>query len=195
MLITWAGSWTWSSRDTPRPRPGQRVSGLEVRTPDGSDRVFAVLCGGRQVMVVTAADPASAVAGPALQPYQGLFEVVTRGSGDAQATRAGSVVLIRPDDTLPSAAGRASPARRLLRCSDAGHTADPDRGCRDRRAHAGSQPRAVRDHSGCRRDRRSLVVARPRADADQQRRPGAAPRRTGPGRHRPWGGAGADHPY
>lgn len=48
-------------------------------------------------MVVTGADPASLAASPALQPYRDLFEVVTRGPGDARASRAWSVVLVRPD--------------------------------------------------------------------------------------------------
>ena len=49
------------------------------------------------VIVVTGADPASPTASPALQPYRDLFEVVTRGPGDARASRAWSVVLVRPD--------------------------------------------------------------------------------------------------
>ena len=54
------------------------------------------------------ADPDSALANPALKPYRDLFEVVTRGSGDARAfrgSRAGSVFLVRPDGYL-AARGR-----------------------------------------------------------------------------------------
>ena len=92
-----ARSLTWPSRAPGWARPGQRVPDLEVHAPDGSSRLFAVLRGGRHVMVVTGADPASVAANPALQPYRDLFEVVIRGPGDAHASRAGSVVLVRPD--------------------------------------------------------------------------------------------------
>ena len=59
-------------------------------------------------MVVTGTDPDSALASPALEPYRDLFEVVTRGSGDARAIRsgrAGSVFLVRPDGYI-AARGR-----------------------------------------------------------------------------------------
>jgi len=94
-----------------RPRPGQRAADTEVRTPDGASRLFAVLRRGRHVMVVAGADPGRALAGPALGPYRDLFEVVTRGPGDARAfsgDRAGSVVLIRPDGYV---AARGRPGR------------------------------------------------------------------------------------
>jgi len=71
-------------------------------------RLFTVLRRGRHVMVVTGADPDSVLASPALQPYRDLFEVITRGSGDARAFRggrAGSVFLVRPDGYL-AARGR-----------------------------------------------------------------------------------------
>ena len=60
-------------------------------------------------MIVTGADPDSALAGPALIPCRDLFEVVTRGSGDGRAFRsgrAGAVFLVRPDGYL---AARARP--------------------------------------------------------------------------------------
>ena len=91
-----------------RPRPGQRVPDIEVRTPDGTSRLFTVLRRGRHVMIVTGADPDSVLASPALQPYRDLFEVITRGSGDARAFRGGraaSVFLVRPDGYI-AARGR-----------------------------------------------------------------------------------------
>jgi 2-polyprenyl-6-methoxyphenol hydroxylase-like FAD-dependent oxidoreductase len=94
-----------------RPRPGQRAADAEVRTQDGTSRLFAVLGRGRHVMVVAGADPGRALAGPALDPYRDLFEVVTRGPGDARALsgdRAGSVVLVRPDGYV---AARGRPGR------------------------------------------------------------------------------------
>jgi hypothetical protein len=71
-----------------------------VRTPAGTCGLFSVLRRGRHVLVVTGADPASALAGPALKPYRDLFEVVTGGPRDGhpfRGRRAGSAVLIRPD--------------------------------------------------------------------------------------------------
>ncbi len=102
-----ASSLTRPDRGRGRPRPGQRVPDIEVRTPDGTSRLFTVLRRGRHVMVVTGADPDSVLASPALQPYWDLFEVITR-SGDARAFRggrAGSVFLVRPDGYL-AARGR-----------------------------------------------------------------------------------------
>ena len=65
---------------------------------------------GRHVMVVTGSDPDSAPGNPALKPYQDLFEVVTRGPGDARAARrrARSVVMVRPDGYI---AARGTPDR------------------------------------------------------------------------------------
>jgi 2-polyprenyl-6-methoxyphenol hydroxylase-like FAD-dependent oxidoreductase len=91
-----------------RPRPGQRVPDAEVRTPAGTSGLFSVLRRGRHVLVVTGADPAGVLAGPALEPYRDLFEVVTGGPGDGQAfrgRRAGSVALVRPDGYV-AACGR-----------------------------------------------------------------------------------------
>ena len=47
-------------------------------------------------MVVTGAGPDSAAASPALKPYRELLEVVTSCPG-LPRSRAGSVVLVRPD--------------------------------------------------------------------------------------------------
>ena len=103
-----ASSLTWPDRGHGRPRPGQRAPDIEVRTQDGTSRLFTVLRRGRHVMVVTGADPDSVLASPALEPYRDLFEAVARGSGDARAfrgSRAGSVFLVRPDGYI-AARGR-----------------------------------------------------------------------------------------
>ena len=91
-----------------RSRSGQRVPDVEVHTPAGTSGLFSVLRRGRHVLVVTGADPADALAGPALGAYRDLFEVVTAGPSDGRAfrgRRAGSVVLIRPDGYV-AACGR-----------------------------------------------------------------------------------------
>ena len=106
-----ASSLTKTDRGLGRPRPGQRFPDIEVLTAEGPSRLFTVLCRGRNVIVVTGADPDSTLANPALKPYRDLFEVVTCGSGDARAfrgTRAGSVFLVRPDGYL---AARARPGK------------------------------------------------------------------------------------
>ena len=103
-----ASSLTWPDRGRGRPRPGQRAPDIEVHAQGGTSRLFTVLRRGRHVMVVTGTDPDSALASPALEPYRDLFEVVTRGSGDARAFRsgrAGSVFLVRPDGYI-AARGR-----------------------------------------------------------------------------------------
>jgi 2-polyprenyl-6-methoxyphenol hydroxylase-like FAD-dependent oxidoreductase len=104
-----ASSLTKADRGRDRPRPGQRVPDIEVLTAEGPGRLFTVLRRGRHVMIVTGADPDSALASPALKPYRDLFEVVIRGSGDGRAFRsgrAGAVFLVRPDGYL---AARARP--------------------------------------------------------------------------------------
>jgi 2-polyprenyl-6-methoxyphenol hydroxylase-like FAD-dependent oxidoreductase len=104
-----ASSLTQTGRGRGRSRPGQRVPDIEVLTAGGPSRLFTVLRRGRHVIVVTGADPDSARANPALEPYRDLFEVVTCGSGHAHtfhSTRAGSVFLVRPDGYL---AARARP--------------------------------------------------------------------------------------
>jgi 2-polyprenyl-6-methoxyphenol hydroxylase-like FAD-dependent oxidoreductase len=106
-----ASSLTKTDRDRSRRRPGQRVPDIEVLTAEGPSRLFTVLRRGHHVIVVTGADPHSALANPALKPYRDLFEVVTCGSGGARAfrpTRAGSVFLVRPDGYL---AARARPGK------------------------------------------------------------------------------------
>jgi len=103
-----ASSLTQPGRDHRRPRPGQRASDIEVRTAEGTSRLFAVLRRGRHVMVTTGTDPAGALAGPALEPYRDLFELVTGGSRGGRAVRdrrAGSVILVRPDGYI-AARGR-----------------------------------------------------------------------------------------
>ena len=60
------------------------------------------------MLLMQAPDPESVLASPALEPYRDLFEVITRGSGDARAFRggrAGSVFLVRPDGYI-AARGR-----------------------------------------------------------------------------------------
>jgi FAD binding domain len=89
--LTWPG-WV---------RPGRRVPDLEVHTPDGSSRLLAVLRGGRHVMLVTGADPAGAVASPALQPYRDLFE--------------GRHPRLRECGRIPHRIGRPGPAGRIRR--------------------------------------------------------------------------------
>jgi hypothetical protein len=104
-----ASSLTKTDRGPGRPRPGQRVPDIEVLTAEGPARLFTVLRRGRHVIVITGADSDRAPTNPALDPYRGLFEVVTCGSPDVRAfrsTRAGSVFLVRPDGYL---AARARP--------------------------------------------------------------------------------------
>jgi len=76
-----------------------------VGTQDGTGSLFTVLRRGRHVMVVTGADPGGTLAGPALEPYRDLFEVVTHSPGDARAFRGGPVFLVRPDGYI-AARGR-----------------------------------------------------------------------------------------
>jgi 2-polyprenyl-6-methoxyphenol hydroxylase-like FAD-dependent oxidoreductase len=95
-----ASSLTRPDRGHGPLRPGERAPDFEVRTREGTTGLFRVLRRGRHVMVVTGTDPADALADPALQPYRDLFEVVTRGPGNARAvdgSRARAVYLIRPD--------------------------------------------------------------------------------------------------
>jgi 2-polyprenyl-6-methoxyphenol hydroxylase-like FAD-dependent oxidoreductase len=111
-----ASSLTWPDRRRGRPRPGQRAPDIEVRTQGGTSRLFTVLRSGRHVIVVTGADPDSALASPALDPYRGLFEAVARGPGDARVFRgghAGSVFLVRPDGYI-AARGRPDRLERVL---------------------------------------------------------------------------------
>jgi Aromatic-ring hydroxylase, C-terminal len=67
-----------------------------VLAQDGTTRLFGILRRGRHVMVVTGASPDGAVASPVLEPYRELLEVVTSCHG-LPRSRAGSVVLVRPD--------------------------------------------------------------------------------------------------
>ena len=104
-----ASGLTRPDRGRGRPRPGQRVPDVEVRTPEGTSGLFSVLRRGRHVLVVTGADPADALAGPALEPYRDLFEVVTAVPGRARLPR-------RPRRVrCPGPAGR---IRRRLRRPD-----------------------------------------------------------------------------
>lgn len=103
-----ASSLTRPDRGRGRPRPGQRAPDIEVLTREGTSRLFTLLRRGRHVMVVTGADPDSALASPALKPYRDLFEAVTRDPGDARtfrSSRAGSGFLVRPDGYI-AARGR-----------------------------------------------------------------------------------------
>jgi 2-polyprenyl-6-methoxyphenol hydroxylase-like FAD-dependent oxidoreductase len=103
-----ASSLTRPGRGRGRPRPGERAPDIEVRTREGTTRLFSVLRRGRHVMIVTGADPAGLPCRPALRPYRDLLEVVTGGPRDGHAgrgRRAGSVVLIRPDGYI-AARGR-----------------------------------------------------------------------------------------
>ena len=63
-----ASCLTKADRGRGRPRPGQRVPDIEVLTAEGPSRLFTVLRRGRHVMIVTGADPDSALASPALKP-------------------------------------------------------------------------------------------------------------------------------
>jgi hypothetical protein len=103
-----ASSLTMAGRGLGPLRPGERVPDLEVRTQEGTRRLFSVLRRGRHVLVITGTDPDSPPASPALTPYQDVFEVVTRGPGHARAfgrSRAASVFLVRPDGYI-AARGR-----------------------------------------------------------------------------------------
>ena len=91
-----ASSLTRPGRGHGRLRPGQRVPDIDVLARDGTTRLFSILRRGRHVMVVTGVGPDSAAASTALQPYRELLEVVTSCPG-LPRSRAGSVVLIRPD--------------------------------------------------------------------------------------------------
>jgi hypothetical protein len=90
-----ASSLTRPGRGRGPLRPGQRAADIEVLTRDGATRLFSILRRGRHVMAVTGADPESTAARQALQPYRELLEAVTSCRGSR--SRAGSVVLVRPD--------------------------------------------------------------------------------------------------
>jgi 2-polyprenyl-6-methoxyphenol hydroxylase-like FAD-dependent oxidoreductase len=103
-----ASSLTRPDRGRGPLRPGERAPDFEVRTREGTSRLFSVLRRGRHVMVITGADPDSAPASRALTPYRDLFEVVTCDPGDARAfhrRRTGPVFLVRPDGYI-AARGR-----------------------------------------------------------------------------------------
>ncbi|MDQ6740994.1 MAG: FAD-dependent monooxygenase, partial [Actinomycetota bacterium] len=83
-----------------RPRPGQRMPDIEVRAGGQAATLHSVLRGGRHVMVVSAADSASALDDAGLRPYSKDFNVVTRGTRKTTGLRnngTSHVVLVRPD--------------------------------------------------------------------------------------------------
>jgi 2-polyprenyl-6-methoxyphenol hydroxylase-like FAD-dependent oxidoreductase len=95
-----ASSLTRPDRGRGPLRPGQRAPDIQVRTGEGTSRLFSVLRQGRHVMIVTGADPAAHPASQILKPYRDLFEVVTRDPTNPRASRTsrpGSVCLVRPD--------------------------------------------------------------------------------------------------
>jgi FAD binding domain len=91
-----ASSLTRPGRGRGPLRPGQRAGDIEVLTSDGADRLFSILRRGRHVMVVTGAGPDGVASSAALKPYRELLEVVT-ACHELPRSRAGSVILIRPD--------------------------------------------------------------------------------------------------
>ncbi len=83
-----------------RPRAGQRMPDIQVRACGQAATLHSVLRGGRHVMVVPAADSASALDDAGLRPYRKDFNVVTRDARETtglpnNGTR--HVVLVRPD--------------------------------------------------------------------------------------------------
>ncbi len=94
---------TKTGRSRGRPWPGQRVPDIEVLAAGRPSTLFTVLRRGRHVIVVTGADPNSALANLGLAPYRDLVEVVACAPRDTRpfrSTRAGSVFLVRPDGHL-----------------------------------------------------------------------------------------------
>jgi hypothetical protein len=90
------------------PIPGQRVPDIAVRAGSLATTLHRVLRGGRHVLVVPAADTASALGDPALRPYWPDLDVVTGDIGEERRRHdqsTGPVALVRPDGHL-AARGR-----------------------------------------------------------------------------------------
>ena len=89
----------------PRLAPGKAQArsappDIEVLAAQGRTRLHSILRRGRHVLVVTGADPATALESAAVQSYRDLLEAVTEGSGRPRGIHdgsRGSVLLVRPD--------------------------------------------------------------------------------------------------
>jgi hypothetical protein len=72
------------------------VPDIDVLAQGGTTSLFSILRRGRHVMVVIGAGPDGAAPSTQLNPYRALLEVVTSCHG-LPRSRAGSVILVRPD--------------------------------------------------------------------------------------------------
>jgi 2-polyprenyl-6-methoxyphenol hydroxylase-like FAD-dependent oxidoreductase len=86
-----------------RPRPGERVPDVEVRTGAGCDRLYATLRGGRHVLLVSGVPVQIALDTADLDHYAGLVDVV---SGGLDPHSVDAFALVRPDGILAARGSR-----------------------------------------------------------------------------------------
>jgi 2-polyprenyl-6-methoxyphenol hydroxylase-like FAD-dependent oxidoreductase len=102
------------------PKPGQRMPDLQVLAGGQASTLHHVLGGGRHVLVVPAADVASVLREPGLQPYRSDLCIVTGGTRLASRILndgTGPVVLVRPDGYVAARGrpGKLEPVTSYLR--------------------------------------------------------------------------------
>jgi 2-polyprenyl-6-methoxyphenol hydroxylase-like FAD-dependent oxidoreductase len=98
-------SVTYPAGDLIRPgrghgtlKAGQRAPDVKVQAADGPSTLFAVLRGGRHVLIMAGGDALTSPASPALDAYGDLVEVVTSAPEQARVpSGAVPVCLVRPD--------------------------------------------------------------------------------------------------
>jgi 2-polyprenyl-6-methoxyphenol hydroxylase-like FAD-dependent oxidoreductase len=95
-----------------RPRPGQRMPDLTVRAEGEVTTLHAVLRGGRPVLVMPPACPASVLDRAGLRPYREDVAVVTRETSRMRNGAAAPVILVRPDGYV-AARGKPTDLRRV----------------------------------------------------------------------------------
>lgn len=94
-----------------RPRPGRRMPDIELTVRGRGTTLYAVLRGGRHVLVLPVADPEPLLPGSELWPYRRDLEIATMPPGQSGIARhrgATPIILIRPDGYV---AALGSPAR------------------------------------------------------------------------------------
>jgi hypothetical protein len=85
------------------PKPGERVPDIEVRTSEGSARLYRVLGRGRHVLLVSDAEIRHAVESSGLALFTGLVDIVEgnlRGACRPGKNASAAFGLVRPDGVL-----------------------------------------------------------------------------------------------